>query len=82
MILYFPSPKIHNKSKASELSKTAFGKAEIEQKSFRNKKQPLRVFYQKGVLNNLAKFTRKHLCQNLFSIVLPMFLGSMEREQV
>ena len=28
-------------------------------------KQPPEVFYKKGVLRNFAKFTRKHLCQNL-----------------
>ena len=26
------------------------------------------VFYKKGVLKNLAKFTGKHLCQSLFLI--------------
>ena len=29
-------------------------------------KQPPEVFYNKGVLKNLIKFTRKHLCQSLF----------------
>ena len=29
-------------------------------------KQPPEVFYKKGVLKNLAKFTAKHLCQSLF----------------
>ena len=28
-------------------------------------KQPTVVFCKKGVLRNLAKFTRKHLCQSL-----------------
>ena len=28
-------------------------------------KQPLEVFYKKGVLENFAKFTGKHLCQRL-----------------
>ena len=30
------------------------------------KRQPLEVFYKKGVLRNSAKFTEKHLCQSLF----------------
>ena len=30
------------------------------------KRQPPEVFYEKGVLRNFAKFTRKHLCQSLF----------------
>ena len=25
-------------------------------------KQPLKMFYKKGVLKNFAKFIRKHLC--------------------
>ena len=29
-------------------------------------KQPLGVFYEKGVLRNFAKFTEKYLCQSLF----------------
>ena len=29
-------------------------------------KQPPELFYEKGVLRNLTKFTRKHLCQSLF----------------
>ena len=29
-------------------------------------KQPPEVFYEKGVLGNLAKLTEKHLCQSLF----------------
>ena len=29
-------------------------------------KQPPEVFYEKGVLGNLAKWTEKHLCQSLF----------------
>ena len=29
-------------------------------------KQPLEVFYKKGVLKNFAKFIGKHLCQSLF----------------
>ena len=29
-------------------------------------KQPLEMFYEKGVLKNFAKFTGKHLCQSLF----------------
>ena len=29
-------------------------------------KQPPEVFYAKGVLRNLTKFTRKHLCQSFF----------------
>ena len=31
-------------------------------------KQPLGVFYEKGVLRNFAKFTEKYLCQSLFFI--------------
>ena len=34
------------------------------------KKQPLEVFYKKGVLNNFANFTGKHLCWSLFLIKL------------
>ena len=30
------------------------------------RKQPPEVFYKKGVLENFAKFTAKHLCQSLF----------------
>ena len=30
------------------------------------KKQPPEMFCRKGVLRNLAKFTRKHLCQSIF----------------
>ena len=33
-------------------------------------KQPPEVFYKKGVLKNLAKFTGKKLCQSLFLIKL------------
>ena len=33
-------------------------------------KQPPEVFYKKGVLINLAKFTEKHQCQSLFLIKL------------
>ena len=33
----------------------------------RQKRSP-DVFYKKGVLKNFAKFTRKHLCHNLFLI--------------
>ena len=29
-------------------------------------KQPPEVFYKKGVLKKLAKFTGRHLCQSLF----------------
>ena len=29
-------------------------------------KQPLEVFYKKGVLRNFTKITGKHLCQSLF----------------
>ena len=29
-------------------------------------KQPLQLFCKKGVLRNLAKFTRKRLCQSIF----------------
>ena len=29
-------------------------------------KQPLEVFYEKGVPRNFTKFTGKHLCQSLF----------------
>ena len=29
-------------------------------------KQPLEVFFKKGVLKNFAKLTRKHLCQSIF----------------
>ena len=29
-------------------------------------KQPSEGFFKKDVLRNFAKFTRKHLCQNLF----------------
>ena len=29
--------------------------------------QPAEVFYKKGVLKKFTKFTRKHLCQSLFS---------------
>ena len=29
-------------------------------------KQPLKVFYKKGVLRNFVKFPGKHLCQSLF----------------
>ena len=32
----------------------------------RRQKQPLEVFYKKGVLKNFAKFTEKHLRQSLF----------------
>ena len=31
-----------------------------------SQKQPTKVFYQKRVLKNLAKFTGKYLCQTLF----------------
>ena len=31
----------------------------------RNEKQPLEVFFKKGVLRNLTKFAGKHLCQGL-----------------
>ena len=31
-----------------------------------HQKQPPEVFYEKGVLKNLAKFTEKHLRQSLF----------------
>ena len=34
--------------------------------SVRRHKEPPEVFYKKGVLKNLAKFTGKHLCQSLF----------------
>ena len=30
------------------------------------KKQPLEVFYKKGLLKNFVKFKGKHLCQGLF----------------
>ena len=29
-------------------------------------KQPSEGFFNKGVMRNFAKFTRKHLCRNLF----------------
>ena len=32
----------------------------------RFQKQPPEVFYKKGALKNLSKFTRKHLYQSLF----------------
>ena len=31
-----------------------------------SKKQPAKLFYKKSVPRNFAKFTRKHLCQDLF----------------
>ena len=34
---------------------------------FNRQKQPSEVFYKKGVLENFAKFTGKHLSQSLFS---------------
>ena len=33
--------------------------------SFKVQKQPPEVFFEKGVLKNLAKVTGKHLCQSL-----------------
>ena len=29
-------------------------------------KQPSEGFFKKGVMRNFAKYTRKHLCRNLF----------------
>ena len=37
----------------------------MRSKLFCVQKQPQEVLYIKGVLKNFAKFTRKHLCQNL-----------------
>ena len=34
--------------------------------SFFYQKQPLKVFHEKSVLRNFAKFTEKHLCQSLY----------------
>ena len=31
----------------------------------KHQKQPPEVFYKKGVLNNFAKFTGKHLCRSI-----------------
>ena len=34
--------------------------------SVTSQKQPPKVFYKKGILENFAKFTGKHLCQSPF----------------
>ena len=36
-------------------------------------KQRVEGFFKKGVMRNFAKFTRKHLCRNLFLIKLNSF---------
>ena len=43
------------------------GNNKIRKCSGFGKKQPLEVFYKKGVFKNLAEFTRKQLRSSLFS---------------
>ena len=38
----------------------------VKRNTWLRQKQPREVFYNKGVIKTFAKFTRKHLCQNLF----------------
>ena len=47
-----------------------------------DQKQPPEVFYKKGVLKNIAKFTGKHLCQSLFLIRLQAFMKKEALAQV
>ena len=44
--------------------------------------QPPEVFYKKNVLENFAKFSRKHLCQSLFFNKVPGLIKKETLAQV
>ena len=43
-------------------------------------KQPSEALFKKDVMGNLAEFTRKHLCRNVFSGVFLWILRNLKEQ--